>query len=80
MHTNLLKAAGTPAGGTAERPDEMDYFTAHVVLDLDVEAAQRATEVPRAAVILLLSLVDLLAEAVLYDVLIVGLKADDCWI
>lgn len=79
MCTDLLQAAGTPAGHAAERPDETDDFTVHAVLDLHVEAAQRATAVPRAAVILLLGLVDALAEAVLYVVLIVGLEADECW-
>lgn len=80
MCTHLLQAAGTPAGNAAERPDESDDFTVHAVLDLHVEAAQRAAAVPRAAVILLLSLVDALAEAVLYVVLIVGLKADERWV
>lgn len=78
--THLLKAAGTTASSTAERPDETDDVTVHVVLDLHVKAAQRANEVPRAAVVLLLSLVDVLAKAVIYDIFIVGLKADDGWI
>lgn len=77
--THLLQAAGTPAGNTAEWSDETDDFTVHAVLDLHVEAAQRAAAIPRAAVVLLLSLVDALAKAVLYVVLIVGLEADKRW-
>lgn len=74
-----MQAAGTPAGHAAERPDETDDLPVHVVLDLHVEAAQRAAAVPGAAVVLLFGLVDLLAQAVLYLVLVVGLKADECW-
>lgn len=74
-----MQAAGTPAGDAAERPDEADDLAVHVVLDLHVEAAQRAAAVPRAAVVLLLGLVDLLAQAVLDVVLVVGLEADERW-
>lgn len=38
--THLLKAAGTTASSTAQRPDETDDVTVHVVLDLHVKAAQ----------------------------------------
>lgn len=78
-HTHLLQAAGTPAGDAAERPDEADDLSVHGVLDLHVEAAQRAAAVPGAAVVLLFGLVDLLAQAVLYLILVVGLKAEECW-
>lgn len=77
MCTHLLQAAEAPAGITAEGPDKTDDFSVHAILDLHVEAAQRTAAVPRAAVVLLLSLVDALAEAVFYVVLIVGLKADE---
>lgn len=78
-HTDLLQAAGTPAGDTAERPYEADDLPVHVVLDLHVEAAQRAAAVPGAAIVLLFGLVDLLTQAVLYLVLVVGLKPNECW-
>lgn len=78
--THLLQAAGTPAGDAAERPYEADHFSFHVVLDLHVEAAQRATAVPRAAVVLLFGLVDLLAQAVLYVILVIGLKPNYRWV
>lgn len=74
-----MQAAGTTAAGTAERPNEPDDLAVHVVFDLHVEAAQRAAAVPGAAVVLLFGLVDLLAQAVLYVVLVVGLKADKRW-
>lgn len=74
-----MQAAGTPAGDAAERPDEADDLSVRVVLDLHVEAAQRAAAVPGAAVVLLLGLVDLLAQAVLDLVLVVGLETDECW-
>lgn len=74
-----MQAAGAPARDAAERPDEADDFPVHVVLDLHVEAAQRAAAVPGAAVVLLLGLVDLLAQAVLYLVLVVGLEPDEGW-
>lgn len=77
--TNLLQAAGTPAGHAAERPYEADDLSVHVVLDLHVEAAQRAAAVPGAAVVLLFGLVDLLAQAVLYLILVIGLEPDECW-
>lgn len=77
--THLLQAAGAAAGNAAEWADETDDFAVHAVLDLHVEAAQRATAVPRAAVVLLLGLVDALAEAVLYVVLVVGLEAQERW-
>lgn len=79
MHTDLLQAAGTPAGDAAERPDETDHLPVHVVLDLHVEAAQRAAAVPGAAVVLLFGLVDLLAQTVFNFVLVVGLKPNECW-
>lgn len=60
IYTDLLQAAGTPAGDAAERPYETDDFPVSVVLDLHVEAAQRAAAVPGAAVVLLFGLVDLL--------------------
>lgn len=75
-----MQAAGTPAGDAAVRPDETDDLPVHVVLDFHVEAAQRAAAVPGAAVILLLGLEDLLTHAVLYVVLVVCLKTDDCWV
>lgn len=74
----LLQAAGTPAGDTAERPYEADHFPVHVVLDLHVEAAQRAAAVSGAAVVLLFGLVNLLAQAVLYVILVIGLKPNYC--
>lgn len=74
-----MQAAGTPARDAAERPYETDDLPVHVVLDLHVEAAQRAAAVPGAAVILLFGLVDLLAQAVLYLVLVIGLEPDECW-
>lgn len=77
--TDLLKAAGAPAGDAAERSDEPHDFAVHVVFDLHVEAAQRPAAVPGAAVVLLFGLVDLLAQAVLDLVLVVGLKADERW-
>lgn len=54
----------------------MDDLPVHGVLNGHVEAAQGAAAVPGAAVVLLLGLVDLLAQAVLYFILIVGLKPD----
>lgn len=75
-----MQAAGTPAGDAAKRPYETDHLPVHVVLDLHVKAAQRATAVSGAAVVLLFSLVDLLAQTVLYLVLVVGLETDECWI
>lgn len=78
--THLLKAAGTTASITAARPDETDDITAHVVCDHHVEFSQITKQVPRAAVILLLSPVHALSDAVQYDILIVGLEASDCWI
>lgn len=72
-----MQAAGTPAGHAAERPYEADDLPVHVILDLHVEAAQRATAVPGAAVVFLFGLVDLLAQAVLYLILVVGLEADE---
>lgn len=78
-HTDLLQAAGTPAGHAAERPYETDDLPVHVVLNLHVEAAKRAAAVPGAAVVLLFGLVDLLAQTVLYLVLVVGLKPNECW-
>lgn len=74
-----MQAAGTPAGDAAERSDEPDDLAVHVVFDLHVEAAQRAAAVPGAAVVLLLGLVDLLAQAVLDLILVVGLEADEGW-
>lgn len=79
LDLHLLQAAGTPAGDAAERPDEADDLSVHGVLDLHVEAAQRAAAVPGAAVVLLFGLVDLLAQAVLYLILVVGLKAEECF-
>lgn len=78
--SDLLQAAGTPAGDAAERPDESDDLPVHVVLDFHVEAAQRAAAVASAAVILLLGLVDLLAETVLYLILVVRLETNECWV
>jgi len=75
-----LKAAGTTAGDAAERPDETDDLPVHVVLDFHVEAAQRAAAVPGAAVVLLFGLVDLLAQTVLYLILVVRLKTNECWV
>lgn len=75
-----MQAAGTPAGDAAERPYETDDFPVRAVLDLHVEAAQRAAAVPGAAVILLFGLVNLLTQTVLYLVLVVGLKANECWV
>lgn len=77
--THLLQAAGTEAGHAAERSDEADDLSVHGVLDLHVEAAQRAAAVPGAAVVLLLGLVDLLSQAVLNLILVVGLETDECW-
>lgn len=74
-----MQAAGAPAGDAAERSDQPDDFTVHVVFDLHVKAAQRPAAVPGAAVVLLFGLVDLLAQAVLYFILVVGLKADKRW-
>lgn len=79
LDLHLLQAAGTPAGDTAERPYEADDLSVHVVLDLHVEAAQRTAAVPGAAVVLLFGLVDLLSQAVLYLVLVVGLEPDECF-
>lgn len=79
LYTDLLQAAGTPAGDAAERPYETDDFPVRAVLDLHVEAAQRAAAVPGAAVILLFGLVNLLTQTVLYLVLVVGLKTNECW-
>lgn len=72
-----MQTAGTPAGDAAERPYETDNLPVHVVLNLHVEAAQGTAAVPGAAVILLFSFVDLLAQTVLYLVLVVSLEADD---
>ena len=74
-----MQAAGAPAGDAAEGPDQADDLPVVVVLDLHVEAAQRPAAVARAAVVLLLGLVDLLAQAVLDLVLVVGLEAEECW-
>ena len=74
-----MQAAGKPAGDAAERPYEADHLPVHGVLYLHVEAAQRAAAVPGAAVVLLFGVVDLLAQTVLYLVLVVGLKPDECW-
>ncbi len=73
-----MQTAGAPAGGAAERSYETDDLPVHVVLNLHVEAAQRAAAVPGAAVVLLFGLVDLLAQTVLYLILVVGLKPDEC--
>lgn len=73
----LLQAAGKPAGGTAVGSYEADDLTVRVVLDLHVEATQGAAAVACAAVVLLLGLVDLLTQAVLDLVLVVGLKASE---
>lgn len=72
-----MEAAGAPAGNTTEGPNQPDDLTVIDVLNLHVEAAQRATAVACTAVILLLSLVDLLAQAVLDLILVVGLKANE---
>lgn len=77
--TDLLQAAGTPAGDAAERPDETDDLPVHVVFDCHVKAAQRATTVPGAAVILLFGIVDLLTQTVFYFILSVFLKTGECW-
>lgn len=79
LDLQLLQAAGTPAGGAAERPYKTDDLPVRVVLDLHVEAAQRAAAVPRAAVVLLFGLVDLLAQTVFYLILVVGLEPDECF-
>lgn len=75
-----MQAAGTPAGHAAERPYEADNLSVHVVLDLHVKAAQRAAAVPGAAVILFFGLVDLLAQTVLYLILVVGFEANESWV
>lgn len=74
-----MKTTRAPAGDTAEGPHQPDDLTVTVVLDLHVKATQRATAVACAAVILLLGLVDLLAQAVLDFILVVGLKANERW-
>ena len=73
-----MQAAGAPAGGTAVGPYEADDLSVRVVFDLCVEAAQGATAVPGAAVVLLLGLVDLLDQAVLDLILVVGFKTNEC--
>lgn len=77
FRTDLLQTAGTPAGDASEGPDETDDLPVHVVLDRHVEAAQRAAAVPGAAVVLLLGLVDLLAQTVFDLVLVVRLKPNE---
>lgn len=72
--TDLLQAAGAPAGDAAVGSDEANHLSVHVVLNFHVETAQRAAAVPGAAVVFLFGVVDLLAQAVLYLILVVGLK------
>lgn len=72
-----MKTTGAPAGHAAVGPHQPDDLTVIVVLDLHIKATQRAAAVARATVILLLGLVDLLAQAVLDLILVVGLKADE---
>lgn len=78
--TYLLQAAGAPTGHTAEGSDEADHLSIHVVFDFHIEAAQRATAVPGATVVLLFGLVDFLAQAVLYLILVIGFKANKSWV
>lgn len=74
----LLQAAGAPTGDTTERSDHSYDLSVSVVFDLHVKAAQGTTAVACAAVIFFFGRVDLLTEAVLDLILVVGLKANDC--
>lgn len=74
----LLQAAWAPTGGTAERSDEAYDLSVSVIFDLHVKATQRTAAVACAAVVFLFGRVDLLAEAVLDLILVIGLKANDC--
>ena len=73
-HLQLLKAAGAAAGLAPERPREVDDLLPHVVGQPDVEGADGAAALPRAAVRLLLRLVDRLAHHVQHRVLVVRLE------
>lgn len=74
----LLQAAGAPTGDTTVRSDQSNDLSIGVVFDLHVKATQGTTAVACAAVIFFFGRVDLLTEAVLDLILVVGLKANDC--
>lgn len=77
--SHLLQAAREAAAAAAPRPHQLDDLLVHVVLDLQVEAAQRAVHVADAAVGVLQRLVDGLAHDVLDLILVVGLKTAEDW-
>ena len=71
----LLETARAAAGLAPERPVEVDHLLARVVCQSDVEGADGAAALPRAAVGLLLGLEDRLTHHVQHGVLVVGLKS-----
>ena len=73
----LLEAAWAAAGLAPERPVELDHLLARVVCQSDVEGADGAAALPRAAVGLLLGLEDRLTHHVQHRVLVVGLKSNE---
>ena len=79
MKTDLqfLKTAGAAAGLAPQRPREVDDLLARVVGQPDVEGAEGAAALPRAAVGLLLGLVDGLTHHVQYSVLVVRLEPSE---
>lgn len=75
----LLQAARAPTGGTAKRSDEAYDLSVGVIFNLHVKATQWTAAVACAAVVFLFGRVYLLAEAVLDLILVICLKANDCW-
>ena len=71
----LLKAAGAAAGLAPEWPREVDHLLAIVVGQPDVEGADGAAALSRAAVGLLRGLVDRLTHHVQHGVLVVRLES-----
>ena len=76
-YLQLLKTAWAAAGLAPERPVEVDHLLARVVCQPDVEGADGAAALPRAAVGLLLGLEDRLTHHVQHCVLVVGLKSSE---
>lgn len=57
----------------------MNHFLIHIIWYFQFKIAQRATEIPCAAVIEFFGMVDLLTHAVLNLILVISLKADNGW-
>lgn len=75
--THLLKAARTPAADALEGPDHAQHLAPRGVIQAHGEAAQGSTAVPRATVIHLLCVEELLPHAVMHFILVVALKANE---